>query len=166
MIFVPKKEECITWNELDDYIYINWRYYPTDESNNMISFKWYKSSQTKDFSDPFCIEVVRVLNQYVLPCSLNACECQPQLRYNNIIKKWFCNCASSAVCTKNDDQDEIDELLGYAKGEYTEEKGFFDNPIKAILYWNVNTAEDYIKINEYLLKHPTEESSAYFEIYK
>ena len=166
MIYVPNKEECVTWNNCGDYIYINWRYHPTDESNNMISFKWYKSPTTHDFSDSFYLCVVGVLNQYVLSCSLNACECNPQLRYNNIIKKWYCNCMSSAICTENDDEDEINELISFAKGEYTEKNGFFDDPIKAILNWNINMAENYKKINEYLMKHPEKESSAYFSTFE
>ena len=153
MIYIPKNEKDIFVQQTDceNYIYIGCQYHPNYESTNWISFEWHKSYQKNDFSDPFDLQVVRVLDQIVLPCSLNACECQPQLRYNNIIKKWFCNCASSAICTKNDDQDEINELLKWAKGEYTEEKGFCDDPISAILYWNLTMAESYKKIAEDLL---------------
>ena len=148
MIFVPEKENSIVWNETDVGIFIFYQY----KELGTISFKWGKSPETSDYSDPFYIEVTEVNNEPVLACSLNACSCQPQLRYNDIIKKWYCNCSSSAICTKNEDQDEIDELLFWAKGEYTEEKGFFDDPIGAILCWNVQTAEDYKFINEKMLK--------------
>ena len=150
MIFVPEKKSCAIWRDCGDYVNIYYKVNPTPDNNNAIDFKWWKKNGKTD--DPYYLEVQEVLNHLVLPCSLDACRCQPQLRYNDIIKKWYCNCSSSALGTKNDDEDEIKTLIYWAKGEYTEEKGFCDDPINAILRWNISLAEDYKFYAEELLK--------------
>lgn len=148
MIFVPEKKNCTVWRDCGDYVYIYYKVNPTPESNNAIDFKWWKKDN--DIKDPYYLEVQEVLEHFVLPCSLDACRCQPQLRYNDIIKKWYCNCTSSALGTKNDDEDELKTML---RGkEFTEENGFCDDPISAILRWNLARAEDYKFYAEELLK--------------
>jgi len=160
MIFVPKKEDCLVWNDCGDYLNIYYR--PNKDSDESIDFKWWKKDNK--YEDPNYLEVSEVNNCLVLPCSLDACRCNPQLRYNKIIDKWYCNCTSSALGTKNDDQDEIDTLLQYAKGEYTEEKGFFDNPYHAIMFWNIGQAEDFKRINQIMMTTKDEDTSPYFQM--
>ena len=147
MIFVPEKENSIVWNETDDGIFIFYQY----KELGTISFKWDKSPETLDYSDPFYLTVNGVNNEQVLRCTFAGCQCHPQLRYNDIIKRWFCNCESSAICTNNDDQDEINELLSYTK-EYDEAHGFFDDPIRAIIFWNIETAKEYQYLNEKMME--------------
>ena len=153
MIWIPKKEDCITWNETEDGIYILYFYDGNDTRELPIHFFWGKTpKEDKNRNiyyemdhDPFYLSVDECMRDRVLACPLNACSCLPQLRYNKIINKWFCNCASSAICTKNDDQSELDELLALTK-EYDYEHGFCDNPIEAILKWNEGCAKDYENI--------------------
>ena len=158
MIFVPEKEKCIIWNDTpDEFIYILYEY----NKDIKISFKWIKN---KD-NDPFYIQLegltifkdvfdrhsLRVLN-----CVEPACECQPQLRYNKIINKWFCMCASSMICTKNDDKDELehpDISKHFKENTLNEENGYFDNPVDAILNWNKSIAEFYFNECKELMKY-------------
>lgn len=159
MIFIPKKECCLVWNETEDGIHI---IYYIDGNNTRefgIKFLWSKSPKMNEKNevyyemdfDPFYISVIKCMNDEVLNCPLNACSAKPQLRYNKIINKWYCNCPSSALCTKNDDQDELDEMFSLTK-EFTEKRGFCDSPIEAILKWNENCAKDYENIAKGNLK--------------
>ena len=151
MIFVPEKKSCTIWKDCGDYINIYYKVNPTPECNNAIDFKWWK--QNGKAENPFYLEVTEVLEHLVLPCSLDACRCQPQLRYNDIIKKWYCCCASSALGTDNDDEDELQTML---RGkEFTDENGFCDDPILAILRWNIHRAEEFKYYAEEFLKDRT-----------
>lgn len=153
MIFVPKKEECIVWNETDDGIYILYFVDGNEKRELPIRFLWEKTPELDEHEqvtrindyDPFYLSVVECMNDQVLDCPLNACSAKPQLRYNKIIDKWYCNCPSGAICTKNNDQSELDELLSLDK-EYDEKHGFCNSPIEAILKWNENCAESYKEI--------------------
>lgn len=158
MIFVPEKKSCPVWNDCGDYINI---FYRPDDSDDSITFKWWKKDNKAE--DPYNLEVYNVNSQFVLPCALNACNCNPQLRFNKIINKWYCNCSSSALGTKNDDKDELKTLLEWAKGVYNEEKGFCDTPYRAIMCWNVFTAEDYRRINKVMLYSKDKITSPYFQ---
>lgn len=153
MIFVPKIEKCIVWNETEDGIYILYFVDGNDTREFPISFLWSKTPKEckneKDIIyvmdyDPFYLHVESCMREEVLNCSLNACSAKPQLRYNKIINKWFCNCPSSAICTK-DDQDELKELLSITK-KIDYNHGFCNNPIEAILKWNENCAKNYFEI--------------------
>lgn len=147
MIFIPKKEDCVVWNETDEGIYILYFVDGNERMEMPIRFFWGKTPKvgknnqtiyTKDY-DPFYISVIECMNDEVLNCPLNACSAKPQLRYNKIIDKWYCNCPSGAICTKNDDQSELDELLSLDK-VYDKKHGFCNNPVEAILKWNENCA--------------------------
>ena len=148
MIFIPKKEECASWNETKDGIYILYFVDNNKDKELSIEFLWSKCPETN--YDPFYLSVIECMNDVVLNCPLNACSSKPQLRYNKIINKWFCNCPSSAISTKNDDEDEIDSNL--INGSLTAERGYCDNPIEAILRWNESCAKDYKSIVKANLK--------------
>ena len=158
MIFIPEKENCITWNETEDGIYILYFVDGNDNRELPIQFIWSKTPKMNEKDevyyemdyDPFYLSVIECMRDEVLNCPLNACSAKPQLRYNKIINKWFCNCPSSAICTKNDDQDEINSNL--INGDLTEERGYCDSPIEAILKWNENCAKDYENIAKENLK--------------
>ena len=149
MIFVPKKEDCTSWNECDNGVYISYHY----EKKFPIIFLWGKTPKVNDNGDiiytvdydPFYLSIKECMNNEVLNCSSKACSAKPQLRYNKIIDKWFCNCPSSALCTKNNDQDEIDSGL-IDINHINIENGYCDNPIEAILMWNKLFAQSYIDI--------------------
>ena len=153
MFWIPKREDCITWNETEDGTYILYFYDGNDEREFPIQFLWSKTPKLDENDniysemdyDTFYLHVLECMREAVLPCPLNACSCMPQLRYNKIIDKWFCNCASAAICTKNDDQSELDNLLSLTKN-FDYEHGFCDNPIEAILKWNESCAKDYESI--------------------
>lgn len=153
MIWIPKKEECSVWHETENGVYILYFVDGDDNRELPIRFLWEKTPKMNEKDevyyemdyDPFYISVIECMNDEVLNCPLNACSAKPQLRYNKIINKWYCNCPSSAICTKNDDQEELNEMLSLTK-EYTEENGFCDSPIEAILKWNENCAKDYENI--------------------
>lgn len=150
MIFVPEKEKCSLWNNgLDEFIYIVYDY----NHDIKISFKWMQ----KEKNDPFYIQLDELTvykeNGFdghtikILNCVEIGCQASPQLRYNNIIKKWFVTCPSSMICTKNDDNDELEIFVNT---KFTEENGFFDNPVNAILDWNKNIALFYIDESNFL----------------
>ncbi len=143
MIFVPKKEECATWHETENGVYILYFYDGNDKREFPIQFFWGKTPKLDkneniyyemDY-DPFYLSVKECMRDEVLNCPLNACSAKPQLRFNKIINKWFCCCPSSAICTKNDDQDEIDSKL-IRKENISSDHKYCDNPIEAILKWN------------------------------
>ena len=141
MIFVPEKEKCLIWNDkLEDEIFMIYQF----NDNVKINFRWYKYQN--DVYDPFYLGLEEICIQkstfenIVMPifkCLEPACEASPQLRYNRIIKKWFVTCPSSMICTKDNDQDEL-ELFKNKK--FTEDEGFYSNPVLAILAWNNNIA--------------------------
>lgn len=143
MIWIPKKEDCLIWNETEQGIYI---FYCIDGNNTRefpIQFFW-KKNYDKEY-DPFYLSVEECLRDEVLNCPLSNCSSKPQLRYNKIINKWFCCCPSSALSTKNDDQDEIDsKLIDLNKVSFN--IGYYDNPIEAILKWNETVGEDFVNI--------------------
>ena len=153
MIFVPKKQDCITWNETDKGIYILYFQDGNEEREFPIRFFWDKTPKLDENNniycqmdyDPFYLSVEECMREEVLNCPLNACSAKPQLRYNKIINKWYCNCPSSALCTKNDDQDELKELLSLTK-RFDYNHGFCNNPIEAILKWNESCAKSYLNI--------------------
>ena len=149
MIFIPEKEKCTIWNETEDGIYIVYFVDGNDNRELPIEFLWSKTPKMNEMNyDPFYLSVIECMRDKVLNC--HSCSAKPQLRYNKIINKWFCNCPSSALCTKNDDQDEINSNL--IKGNLTEERGYCDSPIEAILKWNENCAKDYENIAKENLK--------------
>lgn len=85
------------------------------------------------------------------------------MRYNAIIDKWFCTCASSAICTKNNDKDEIEgDMLKHLNGDYSE---LSNTPFEAIIQWNLNVSRTIKEINEHILKE-IEEDENYDEYYK
>lgn len=146
MIFIPKEkvererrengEELLVWNYSEEYIIsFLWRRTPKININtDMVELVADK--------DPFYLEVVALNYNPVMRCSSIACNANPHLRYNKIIDKWYCNCPSSAICTENNDKSEIEELLTFSNGEYTKENGFYDNPIEAILMWNITMSKN------------------------
>ena len=139
MIFVPEPIDCITYNRFDEnQIYIVYAY--KGNQDYLIEFNWHKFKDKNEF-DPFYLEVDECMHTKVLRCSYAGCNCLPQLRYNNIIDKWYCNCASSALGTKNTDESELETLL--KDKEYSKKNGFCNNPIEAILRWNIEMAESY-----------------------
>lgn len=119
MLFVPNKSDCQIWFKRDDgTIFIRWAF------NNKfpICFIWGKKPilneltnkiEYEETDDPFYLEVIGCMDDEVLKCPEAACSSFPQLRYNKILNKWFCNCPSSAICTKNTDNDELEELLQF-----------------------------------------------------
>lgn len=134
MIFIPDRENCSIWNETEDYIVIVYNY----NENVKINFEWKKY---KDQFDPFYISIKEIiiinnngdiLNLDVMPCNEYYCKELPQLRYNDIMKKWYACCPSSMLCTENDDEDEI-ELFKCV--DLIEKNGFYNDPINAILHW-------------------------------
>ena len=141
MIFVPEKEKCLIWNDkLKNEIFIIYQF----NDRVRINFRWHKCQN--DVYDPFylCLEEIRIqestFENVIMPvfkCLEPACEASPQLRYNRLIKKWFVACPSSMICTKDDDQDEL-ELFKNKK--FTEDEGFYNNPVLAILAWNNSIA--------------------------
>lgn len=155
MIFIPEKNVSKNINEYDsDFLF--WEY----DKDFKIMFEWGRTPEYNEKSeeisyiknyDPFYLRVLMINQEEMMQCPLNACKAYPQLRYNKIIDKWYCNCPSSALCTKNDDQDELDNLLKGIK-EFDEEHGFYSNPIEAIIKWNLSTCEDIKETNEMFLK--------------
>lgn len=150
MIFVPTKEVCALWNEMENLIFIILDY----DKNTKIMFKWHKND--KGEYDPFNLEVdsfqiaadeYQTMYLQMLTCQEPACQALPQLRYNDIIKKWYCCCPSSMICTKNDDEDEL-KLFQDMNMQINEENGFFDNPRDAIIYWNQDRAKYIIGLCE------------------
>lgn len=149
MIFIPEKEKCALWNELEDLRFIIYDY----DKNTKIMFKWYKHENKYDpfYLEVYAIQVVKNTfdTTYLKSLECNCCEAQPQLRYNDIIKKWYCICPSSMICTKNTDED---ELKLWENNILDEEHGYYDNPIKAIFHWNKIIAESIIHQCENILK--------------
>lgn len=137
MIYIPNNNVNHIKNT-DSFDILIWIY-----DNHQIIFKWCRSpkynkqndsiSYIKDY-DPFYLNISKLDNIDIHQCE---CSCFPQLRYNDIIKKFYCNCSSSAICTKNNDEDELKELLQFVK-DYNELNGFFNNPIDAITFWQNN----------------------------
>ena len=126
MIFVPKKEDCLVWNETEDGIYILYFVDGNDKRELPIQFLWSKTPKMNEKDevyyemdyDPFYLTVEQCMHEMVLDCPLSACSGKPQLRYNKIIDKWYCNCPSSAICTKNNDEDELNEMLAIYQKQY------------------------------------------------
>lgn len=165
MIFIPTENirivdkdeggQWIFWNYIEKYDYLaiigfNWEKSPIERSKDSDSneYDWIFNK------DSFYLTVESILNEPVLPCSLNACGCQPQLRFNKIINKWYCNCQSSAICTKNNDESEIDTLIKFSVNNnmINKKNGFCDNPIEAVLMWNILMAKSYNNIAKDHLK--------------
>lgn len=90
------------------------------------------------YDNPLFNEVLCLNGKPVMECS---CHCLPQLRFNQEWKKWICCCPS--VFVKNTNEDEIDKL----------KTGWQDNPIKAIVKWNMEIAENILKWNMEILKN-------------
>ena len=163
MIFIPKKEDCVTWNQVDDgTVYILYKYFEDYENVILIQFVWYPQpvfdneldevTKYEQKFDPDYLVVKGCMQEPVLKCSLNACNSYPQLRYNKIINKWYCVCSSSTICTKNTDEDELETIL-----KKYEDNGYDDNkkkknPIEAIFLWNKNVANDYNEIAKEKIK--------------
>ena len=153
MIWVPKKEECIVWTEMDDGVHIIYSFDKKNKKEFQVQFVWMKAPRIDGNwqvhhemnYDPYYLLVQECMGEHVLMCSLIPCSSHPQLRYNKIINKWFCCCPSSAAGTKNDDQDEIDTKL-VNLDHIDQRHGYCDNPIEAILRWNESCAEDYLII--------------------
>lgn len=155
MIFVPKKEKAIIWN-YDDINHTIHIFYPLND-NCKLKIIWYGKNNEKFQTYNICIKEIyikskdklNVENIKILNCMFPGCQCYPELRYNKIIDKWFCMCSSSMICTKDDDEDELehpDINTHFKNNTLTEENGFFNNPIKALLDWNKNRALDIIEI--------------------
>lgn len=157
MIFIPHKMDCDIWKETDEGIHI--LYFADTKKEIPIRFFWDRTPKMNENNevvytnkyDSFYISVIECMNEEVLNCPLSACSAKPQLRYNVIIDKWFCNCPSGALCTKDNDQSELDELLVLEK-KYDEEHGFCNNPIEAILKWNEICAINLRKIAQRNMK--------------
>lgn len=157
MIFVPNKDDCIVWNETENGIYISYCY---NKQDFLIRFHWGLTPHLqKDQSikyimdyDPFYLTVEQCMHEMVLDCPLSSCSGKPQLRYNKIIDKWYCNCPSSAICTKNNDEDELNEMLAIYQKQYDYKHGFCNNPIEAILKWNISCAESYKENAKHAIK--------------
>ena len=166
MIFVPLKKDCQIWEKSDEAIHIF--YFWKKEDKYPIIFKWLKTPKHNKLDnsiyyeydgDPFYLEVNMYCGELVLPCALSSCGCYPHLRYNKIINKWFCCCPSSALCTKNDDEYELNTMFFNRKGKYfTEKNGFCDDPIKAIARWNISNSNSIINISNKILKGDNEYS--------
>lgn len=142
-------EKIVNENESD---YINWSY--NDEF--IITFRWDRTPKINDEdeiiyvkdNDPFYFHVYSVNGLLIYPCAF--CNDDPQLRYNKIIDKWYVNCSAEALCTENNDGDELKTLI--ENRIYDEEHGFFENPVKAILNWNINQLENELVKNKNILK--------------
>lgn len=156
MIFLPEKDKCKIWHIRNSgEIFIKWLY--NNDENFSINFLWNlepylaenEQIKYKQSEDPFYLSVIECMKDPVLPCTEPACKSYPQLRYNNIIKKWFCNCSSSAICTENNDESEVNELLKFdiQNNRITSEYGYCETPIEAILYWNKMVLNDLITSN-------------------
>lgn len=164
MIFIPKKEDCVTWNQVDDgTVYILYKYFEDHENVILIQFVWYPQpvfdneldevTKYEQKFDPDYLVVKGCMQEPVLKCSLNACNSYPQLRYNKIINKWYCVCSSSTICTKNTDEDELETILKkYEDNGYDDDDKFAKNPIEAIFLWNKNVANDYNEIAKEKIK--------------
>lgn len=164
MIFIPKKEDCVTWNQVEDgTVYILYKYFEDYENLILIQFIWYpqpvfdneldKITKYEQKFDPNYLVVKWCMNEHVLKCPLNACNQHPQLRYNKLIDLLYCACSSSTLGTKNTDEDELETFLkGYEDNGYCNDDGFAENPIEAIFLWNKNVANGYNKIAKDKLK--------------
>ena len=164
MIFIPKKEDCVTWNQVEDgTVYILYKYFEDYKNVILIQFIWYpqpvfdneldKITKYEQKFDPNYLVVKGCMNEPVLKCPLNACNQYPQLRYNKLINLWYCICSSSSICTENTDEDELETFLKkYEDNGYCDHDGFAENPIEAIFLWNKNVANDYNKIAKDKLK--------------
>ena len=164
MIFIPKKEDCVTWNQVEDgTVYILYKYFEDYKNVILIQFIWYpqpvfdneldKITKYEQKFDPNYLAVKGCMNEPVLKCPLNACNQYPQLRYNKLINLWYCICSSSSICTENTDEDELETFLKkYEDNGYCDHDGFAENPIEAIFLWNKNVANDYNKIAKDKLK--------------
>ena len=146
MIFIPPEDQIEIMNKTDEFEMIKWMY-----NDNMILFEWTNEPQSHKKHIPFYLHPIQIGRENVLTCPESACQCYPQLRYNKIIDKWFCNCTSSAICTKDDDdQDELDELCVFDKrrNSFDEQHGYCNDPIKAILLWNITVANALLNLNQ------------------
>ena len=146
MIFVPDKEKINCWYNFKGQMYLNYSF----DENVIVNFQWRKD---KNEYDPFYLFVESVVINdktiNVLKCTLFPCNSLPQLRYNDIIKKWFCSCPSSMLGAKNNDESQLQQLKNI---EFNEQNGFCDTPFNAILMWNkimaqqiIKTCDDYLK---------------------
>lgn len=163
MIWIPPKDKCEIWNETENGRFILF-FLDKEEKKYPIEFFWHKPSFSESY-DPFYLFVRSFCNEFVQHCNMINCGDQsyPQLRYNAIIDKWFCTCASSAICTENNDKDEIEgDMLKHLKGDYSE---LSNTPFEAIIQWNLNVSRTIKEINEHILKE-IEEDENYDEYYK
>lgn len=135
MLFVPKRQDCRLWNDkLQDQIYIIYDFKQGD-----IHFKLQKFYPLQWFN----AQIVECCKIDVQVCSLNVCSCSPQLRYNDIIKKWYCCCPSSALAVKqNDDKSELETM--FFNTEITKQNGFADNAVEAVMLWNIKMCKNII----------------------
>ena len=156
MIYIPKENIERVENE-DGSDFIFW-YYKEDVA---VVFEWSRTPKSQNDeiiyvkdNDPFYLNVITIGRENVQHCSEAACQAFPQLRYNSILNKWFCTCPSSMLCTGNTDLDEVksvDIMKLRRNRQIDEEHGFFDDPIKAILFWNINSLKSSLEINELIL---------------
>lgn len=130
-----------------DGLSLTWCPYSIEEKEKYkIVFQWFKTTikeengKTKSvfIKDPNFLNVVSCCDMPVLCCLNDNCHCFPQLRYNSIIKKWKCNCCTQAMVTKNLDEDELETIyrVDFTNGKTKPIKGYFEDPIEAILDWN------------------------------
>jgi len=151
MIFVPNENVSKNTDENgSDFLF--WEYNKDFE----IMFEWErtpkynkKTKETlyiKDYN-PFYLSVIKINDEEVMKCQMSACQAHPQLRYNKIIDKWYCNCPSSAIKTDNDDKSELLTILSRYDYKYKERDGFCDNPVKAIIMWNMGIIGNIERIN-------------------
>jgi hypothetical protein len=158
MIFVPKKENAILWNDnLKDIIFI---IYPIND-NVKLHIEWLKINNKFETYSINIKEISIKIDEYnwdniiILNCNFVGCQCSPELRYNKIINKWFCFCSSSMICTKDDENDELEYPIiekCIKNNTLNEENGFFDNPIDALLYWNKQRALEIIDFSDTNMK--------------
>jgi hypothetical protein len=161
MIFIPKRDECELWCTYKDMIYV---IYPYNDKIK-IHFTWTKSQdetyETYNFHPSEIYFYDESGNTEIFPifnCTYSPCKCMPELRYNSIIKKWFCECSSSLICTKDDDKDELEypPIKNYIDRNEVEmlndENGYFDDMFHALMYWNKQALNAYSSLYEELEK--------------
>lgn len=152
MIFIPIENIRTKWDlEKGKSKYIIWTYNEFVEIHfiNYINDKF--NSYVKEVHTVEDDKLSTSVRFEILKCPELACQAKPQLRYNAIIKKYFCECPSSMICTKDNDEAEIEFFKETNVSNFSEENGFFDDPLKAILFWQKTIANYYLTDVETIL---------------
>ena len=145
MIFIPTKNIRTKWDiEKGKSEYIIWTYNDFVEIHFINYINEVFNSYVKEIHTVEDDGLSTGVRFEILKCPELACQAEPQLRYNTIIKKYFCECPSSMLSIKNTDESEMTYFKEQKIKKFIEKNGFYNDPLKAILGWQKSIANCHI----------------------